>query len=310
MHPLVLWLAGVSASAVALNYLAPRTAAGLAVALERRRVGLRQKRLRIPGFDIAYLEGGKGEPLVLLHGIGADKDHFTRVAAHLTQHFQIIALDLPGFGDSSRQPAAQYGIREQTERVHAIVRTLGLQRFLLGGSSMGGHIASCYARTYPDDVSALWLLAPAGATSVEPTEVHETYRRSGRALLFAETVEDFPNVLELVFSKAPWLPSSLHHVQAERSVRDCALHTRILGEIMEGPPLEELLEGLQTPALVVWGSEDRVLNPSAGATLHGLLPRSELVVLPGIGHLPMLEVPRECARGLVRFWRRVLRAAL
>jgi triacylglycerol lipase len=268
------------------------------------------KRLRIDDFDIAYLEGGKGEPLVLLHGIGADKDSFTPVAAHLTQHFQVIAIDLPGFGDSTRQPEASYAVGAQVDRLHHIVETLGLRRFLLGGSSMGGQIAASYAARFPEEVTALWLLAPAGVGSAKPTRVKEIFEESGRALLFARTPDEFPEVIRLVCDRPPWMPSSVVQVLGERSACDYALHSRILREILDEPALEDRMRGSKVPALVVWGERDRVLDVSGARLLQSVMPRAELVLMNRVAHLPMLEAPRRAAKDLVQFWRRVLRGAV
>jgi pimeloyl-ACP methyl ester carboxylesterase len=92
------------------------------------------------GTHIAYLEGGSGEPLVLVHGFGADKDNFTRVARWLTPHYRVIAHDVVGFGESTHLPDADYRYAVQAERVRAFVQALGLARVQLGGNSMGGGI--------------------------------------------------------------------------------------------------------------------------------------------------------------------------
>ena len=69
--------------------------------MERSAAGLEQKSIEVGKLHIEYLEGGKGEVLLLLHGFGGNKDNWTRVAKYLTPHFKVIAPDLPGFGESS-----------------------------------------------------------------------------------------------------------------------------------------------------------------------------------------------------------------
>ena len=73
-----------------------------------------------------YLEGGQGEPLVLIHGFSADKDNFTRVARFLTPHYRVICPDLPGFGDATRDPSARHGIADQVTRLKAFLGALGI----------------------------------------------------------------------------------------------------------------------------------------------------------------------------------------
>ena len=112
---------------------------------ERSAAGLKQKSVQVNGLRIEYLEGGKGDPLVLLHGFGANKDNWTRFAKHLTSHFRVIALDLPGFGESSLAPDGDYRTHVQAERLKAFIRALGIESFHLGGNSMGGNIGQSVA---------------------------------------------------------------------------------------------------------------------------------------------------------------------
>src|SRR5437868_13604874 len=101
------------------DYIAPERSARLALDLEQHRSGLHEARAAIPGFDISYLDGGSGEPLLLIHGFGADKNNFTRVARYLTPRYRVLIPDLPGYGDSSKPETASYSVPEQVERLRA-----------------------------------------------------------------------------------------------------------------------------------------------------------------------------------------------
>ena len=96
-------------------FLFPSVPLTLATQAERRAANFEQREVDIAGHHIAYLIGGQGDVLVLLHGFGADKDNWSRVARDLTPHFQVIAPDLPGFGDSSREPKASYAFDDQVD---------------------------------------------------------------------------------------------------------------------------------------------------------------------------------------------------
>lgn len=270
--------------------------------LERDRAGLEAKRLRIPGFEIAYLEGGSGEPLVLVHGFGANKDHFTRVARFLTPHYRVFAIDLPGFGDSSKPADARYGMREQSTRLAQILEALQLPAAHFGGSSMGGWLVSSFAVLYPDRVRSLWLLAPAGLASAEESDVRRVYRETGELMLVAKTPDDFGQVMEVVFARPPFIPPPIRRVLAEQAATNEALHSRIfagLGE--EAFWMEPQLRGNPVPALIVWGDQDRVLHVSGASIYQSLLPNSQTQILDGIGHLPMLEAPEVVAEAYLNF---------
>lgn len=279
----------------------PGSGVRLALALERRRAGLSAARQTVDGLELHFTQGGRGEPLLLLHGIGADKDHFTRVAAHLTPHYRVVAVDLPGFGDSTRNRRLPHSPEAQVERLRAFVRARGLGRVHLGGSSMGGFIAAQWASRYPDEVRSLWLLGPAGVAAND-SEMLAEFRRSGRCLLFARDEAEFRAVLKRCCAKEPWLPANLVEVLAARAARDHDLHLDVFHELLLGDLLDDAALGRVTAkTLVVWGAEDRILDPSGGPVFQRGIPGATLRVMDGIGHLPMVEDPRTTALDYLRF---------
>lgn len=288
--------------------LAPEDAADRLIALDQRLAGLEAKTLVIPGFTIHYLEGGQGEPLILVHGFGGDKNHFNRVARELTRHYRVIALDLPGFGASSAPTEARYGVREQTERLGQFMDVLGLPSAHFGGSSMGGWIAAAFAVLQPQRVESLWLLAPSGLITAEESEVRRAYRETGELLLVAERPEDFPHLAALVMSRPPYVPGPVRQRLAEQAAARAPHLKRIFATLVEEAFwLEPQMRGHAVPALVVWGEEDRVLHPSGAEVFGQLLPNASVQRLPGIGHLPMIEAPEVTAAAYLAF-RQTLRA--
>jgi abhydrolase domain-containing protein 6 len=288
-----------------LDRALPGPMARYSIAIQRGISHLEAKRTQIPGgFDIAYLEGGKGDPLVLVHGIGADKDNFDRVAMLLTRHYRVIALDMPGFGESSKPADADYRVDAQVGRLDQFLDALKLDVVHLGGSSMGGWIVAAYAAAHPQRVQSLWLLGPAGIRDAKESEVRRAYHESGKYLLFAQNPEEYERIMDIVFAHRPFVPYSVRHELAARAAANYDLHTSIfralIGETQQ-PPLDGLVKDLPTPALIVFGDHDRAVDPSAGETLHRLMPHSQLIVLPDVGHLPMLEEPNRTARDYLEF---------
>ncbi len=295
-------LAALAALLFAADWLAPAWMARRWLSLERARSGLATRRAAIPGFSMPYLAGGRGEPLVLVHGFGGDKDNFTRIARFLTGRFRVVIPDLPGFGEATRDPAARYHIDAQVERLHAFVTGLGLGRVHLGGSSMGGFIAAEYAATYPEEVRSLWLLDAAGASVARDTDLIRRYLSSGELPLLVRSPDEYPALVRAVMYRAPLLPRSLRLALGRRAAADYALHSRIFREIgLESPPLDERYASIAAPTLIVWGREDRILNPAAAGIMQDRLRRSRAIMMEATGHLPMIERPAATARDFLDF---------
>ena len=286
---------------VLLDRLLPATAARWGLALERWRSGLHLETATLPGFTMPYLEGGTGEPLLLIHGFAGDKDNFTRMARFLTPHYRVICPDLPGFGDASRDPQVSYSMVAQAERLVALMDSLGLQRVHLGGNSMGGFIAAQLAALHPERVASLWLLDAAGTAAAHGSDIFMHYQTTGEMPLLVRTEPDFARLIQATTHKAPFLPYSVKVTLARRAMADLALHRGILQQLAGAPLLEDQFSTLDTPALIVWGAEDRILNPAGAQALRALLPQSTVVLMPGIGHLPMLEAPRRTAQDYLQY---------
>ncbi len=303
LRVLVLAVLAAAVSLVAFFQLAPETATRLALAAERQRSGLERREIELPGgLRYVYLDGGEGEPVLLLHGFGADKDNFTRVARYLTRRHRVIIPDHVGFGESSHLPDADYTARAQAERVHEFARALGLGRAHLGGSSMGGHIALAYAAAWPDEVASLWLLDPGGVWSGPPSELEAVIRQTGRNPLMARSEDEFAQVYAFAMSQPPYVPRAVLDVMARERIRNFALEGKIFEQIRTDPDrLEDRIRGLATPSLIVWGREDRAIHVGTADVLHGLLPNSTVIVMDRIGHLPMIEAPDRSAADYLAF---------
>jgi pimeloyl-ACP methyl ester carboxylesterase len=286
---------------IAFLYLAPVTATRIVLSTGNKVLGLAQRQIRVPdGLRYVYLEGGRGEPLMLLHGFGGDKSNFMLIARYLTTRFRIIIPDHIGFGESDHPANADYTSSAQARRLKALAAALGIDRLHLGGNSMGGHIAMAYASHFPEEVKSLWLLDPGGVWSAPESEVRRTLTETGKNPLLADSEDAFARLFAYVMQKPPLIPRPLLNVMAQARIENLSLEEGIFEQLNEDG-VEKLITGSRVPTLIVWGMEDRVFNHATADILHRLMPNSRVIKMQGVGHLPMLENPKATAKDYLRF---------
>jgi len=280
----------------------PEPLARLFMMLERARGQMRRRHRDIGQVRWHYLESGHGEPLVLLHGFNANAHHFCRVSRLLNGHFRVLAPDLPGFGETATGEASSFRVEDLATQVLDWLDALGVRHFYLGGSSMGGYIAVAMARLAPERVRALWLMAPGGLREVKLSAVMEEVAEERHNPLIVRDLRDFQRLTDYCFVHPPWIPMPLQRFLAERGGRRAVLAQRIFDALRDDSrPLEELADQLPTPALVVWGQADQVLNAHGAVVLKERLVNGQVLVLPSIGHLPMIEAPALTAEAWLAF---------
>lgn len=296
------WIILVVAGLWLATILWPVESYRLGVRGERAVAGLATRSAVVDGFTMPYLEGGRGEPLILIHGFAGDKDNFTRCARFLTPHYRVIIPDLPGFGDASRVDGADHSMVAQAGRVAALMRQLGIERAHVAGNSMGGFIASELAGQYDDMVASVWLLDAAGTEASHDTPVLHTYLETGAMPLLVKEEADFDNLLARTMHKRAWLPGFAVKALARRAVADYDFHRKLFDQLHQSPLLEQRYTNIDKPCLVTWGAEDQLLNPRGAETFARLFPGARTDIMPGIGHLPMCEDPKATAQAFLR-WR-------
>ena len=284
-----------------IRYVFPQLVLSIALDMEHWRAGLVKRQVTLSdGMRISYLEGGRGDDLILLHGFGADKDNFLRIAPFLEPSYHVIVPDLLGFGDSSHPVDADYSPSAQAERMREFTKALGIGSVDVGGSSMGGHIALAWAAAHPREVRSLWLLDPGGLWSAPESEVMRSIRESGKNPLLVSSIEDYKALLKLAMNQPPAIPPFLEEIMARQRIANRPLEERIQKQ-MRAESMESRIAGLMTSTLVVFGADDRIVNPETAQLLKKLLPRAHVVIMPGVGHLPAIEEPRHAASDYIRF---------
>ena len=280
------------------NTLAINTTQKL-VQYERNKSDLAVKALTLASGDrIVYIENDNltGEPLLLIHGFGGNKDNFTRIANQL-EGYHLIIPDLLGFGESSKPMTADYRSEAQATRLHELLQAKGLTSNIhVGGNSMGGAISVAYAAKYPQEVKSLWLVDPAGFWSADIPKSLEDATLENNPLLINKT-EDFYRMYDFVMYKPPYIPKSVKAVFAQERIANKELHAKILEQIVTDNVEEraKVIAKYDIPTLVVWGEKDQVIKPETTELISKLIPQSQVIVMPDVGHVPMVEAIDETA---------------
>lgn len=299
MKSALLLLAVLIAVVLFLRLAYPRLLAKFLILTTRRVLGFRSNCIEVDGQRWPYLEGGpaSGEVLLLLHGFSGDKDNWPLYAYKLRRHYRVIMPDLPGFGDNSKDPHADYGMAAQTTRIRGLIEALGLQRVHIGGNSMGGFIALQFALSYPDQVMTLALLNNAGVQGTNKSELELAVERGENPLTVA-TAEEFDRLLEFVMHRRIPLPAVIRRMICDNAIANQSFWDTIfltLRDEMQSRPLNDELHRVKAPTLVIWGRHDRVIDVSCCDILKSRIPDCHCVIFEDVGHVPMLERPAEAA---------------
>ncbi len=258
---------------------------------------------------IAFLErrprvGSPADVVVMLHGFGGNKDHWTRFCAHMPEELWLIAPDLPGFGESTKDPSLSYDLRSQAERLRAFLKRRGVTRFHLLGNSLGGELAVNYALAHPGDVESLVLFDPSGIPSPKPSPMDALTKQGNEPLLIKDAA-GFDRLMKMSFVKPPAIPDFLKAHFAAEAAAGYEMAKKISADIhKKDKPIEGEVEKLEPPTLVVWGDTDRLIDPSVVPLWRARLPGHDVVVMRETGHAPMIERPAESAALVLKWWQR------
>ena len=285
----------IVAAAVLVYFVFPEVLFNMTISSMRSSAGLSKGSLKVDNHRVVFLEGGKGDPILLVHGFTADKDHWTLFSKFLTPRYRVIALDLPGFGESSRLETASYDITSQVKRLDKIVTAMGLKSFHIAGNSMGGWIAGKYAVEYPLKVLSLTLLDTGGVVSCEKSELRKLIDKGENPLL-VDSIEGFERNMNFAFEKPPAIPWGIKRYLAKRAVLNRNFNTKIFNDIIRaGYSLESDLHRIKTRTLIIWGDKDRLIHISCVDVLLRGIKDSRAIILKECGHLPMVERAEETA---------------
>ncbi|KTE22503.1 alpha/beta hydrolase [Sphingopyxis sp. H050] len=269
------------------------------------------------GQHIHYRDQGKrdGPVILLLHGSNASLHTWEPLVQRLGGTYRIVTLDLPGHGLTGGTPDKDYGADGMMEAVDVVAAKLGLERFTLGGNSMGGWVAWRYALARPERVDALLLIDAAGMP------LRKGEKRPPSNIGFRVLEYPFGRWLATQITPRSLVEESLRGSIAKQDIVDDAMIDRywellrfpgnreatvLRARMDREPAMASRVGAIKAPTLILFGKEDRLINPTAAQTFNERIAGSEVVLLDGIGHLPMEEAPGETAAAIADFLKRRL----
>lgn len=260
--------------------------------------------LRFDGLDVAYCDVGDGpKTLVLIHGLGSYMPVWSRNLDTLARYYRVVAIDLPGYGKSSKENY-RYSMAFFARVVDRVITLLKIQHPVLVGHSMGGQIAMTHALLFPGRAEALVLVDPAGFETFGEGEGSWLAEAVTKEAVEATPPEAVYNNVAVNFHD---MPKEARFMVDDRlrviggpdfDAYAYAVSRSVYAMIHE--PVAKKLDRITVPTLVVFGADDRLIpNP----ILHGgttkevaeagvsRLKHARLVVVPRAGHMVQFERP-------------------
>lgn len=241
-------------------------------------------------------EQGSGVPLILLHGFCETQEIWEELIPHLAAHARVIAIDLPGFGDSTL-PKTPFSIDEIAAEVMRWLKEKGVQTPVIVGHSLGGYVALAMARQDPDYCQKMVLFH--SSAFADPEEKKENrnktidfVKRNGVAP-FLETF-----VPTLFFNKNHPSISRVKSITARTTAETLIAYTEAM---RDRPSREDFLKKYKGLTLVIAGEEDGVIPMEISRKMAELSPKITFCTLGKTGHMGMYESTKICAEALVTF---------
>ena len=255
------------------------------------------------GRDVAYVSGGDGPPLLLIHGIGGDWRTWEPVLEGLAQHHRVVAVDLPGHGGSAKG-AGDYSLGALASALRDLCGALGIDRATVVGHSLGGGVAMQFSYQFPERCERLVLVSSGGLGP----DVGLPLRMAtlpGSALVLSVAAPAARSLINVAASAGRTLrlrpaPDAEFYARTFAALADAETRAAFLGTLRgvvgtRGQLVDardRLYLAQHMPTLIIWGERDAMLPVSHGQAAHEAMPGSVLEIFENAGHLPQLDEPR------------------
>jgi pimeloyl-ACP methyl ester carboxylesterase len=245
---------------------------------------------------------GAGDPILCLHGLGANIYSWRHFIAPFSQHYKLILVDFKGCGKSPKPLDTHYSIEEKVEDIYNLILEENLTNLTLVGNSLGGAIAMLVAiqlgKQHADRVSKLILIDSAGDKGNLPPHFKLLRSPLGTSIIYlAPSKLAALTTLRMCYHDRKKITKDQVNAYAQplanRGGRHALLHTVRQCIPANADELTAQISTINVPTLILWGREDKVIPLRVGRLLHQLIPNSTLEVIEHCGHIPQEEKPDE-----------------
>lgn len=267
--------------------------------------------VEVEGRKMHYLEAGRGEPLILIHGWVCWGAYWKHMIPLLSEKYHVYAVDLPGHGISDRpvDVSVKYDTPSQAKRIVEFMDKVGIEKASIVGHSMGGEIAARVALMAPDRVKNLVLVCAAGME--KNSRAIPWYLRLGRAMrveslskwFFRESIVRIFTPGIMFHPESP-IPEDFMHEMAMINCSSYEYRSAVGKVTREGiwqSFIDTTVPSLKVPTLVASARHDKVVPPELGALYHDLIPNSKFIIYEKAGHMLPWEQAGDLSREIAAF---------
>lgn len=283
-------------------------------ALQRKYAAPADSYMPLPGGVVVHYrdQGPRGAPtLVLVHGFSASLIDWDDWTDRLDNRYRVIRLDLPGHGLTRAPAGYRASIDGYADLVDEVTRRLDAPRFVLAGNSMGGGMAWDFALRHPDRLDGLVLVDAAGwprrSTAQKGSPVIFALLRNPLAAALLRRIDLKPLIaqgLRSAFVDPRLVTPAVvdRYADFARAPGHRAILMTIEARSRAGVGVADLSR-IKVPTLVMHGEDDRLIPFADGQAFAREIPGAVLLAYPGVGHVPMEQIPARSADDLDQWLR-------
>lgn len=237
------------------------------------------------GHKVYYTQQGKGDHVLLIHGIGASHYVWRYITPKLAENNTVTAVDLVGFGLSDKPETFKYDLDSQCDMIIELIKELGIQKTAIIGSSMGGAIALRLAQIKPELFDKVIVLSPAADPRITFFDLNRIAFLSPmvRPLVTERFIKQ---IMKRIYSEKKNITQESIRIYTEPYLNNKdAIHSFVKSfSLLRDPRIFEQLEAIQNPVLILWGQRDRIIPYKFAQKIQKKIPNSYMDIHETGGH--------------------------